>query len=101
MQLKETVEIMISDDCKDRLKAEYKQTLIRYLDLNKMLLQWKIGKLAFEPECPRVLYEMQLESMKAYLDILVVRAAFENVNIEQEVGEKRLLRIKNELPNLL
>lgn len=35
MELKETVEMMYSDDYKEQFKAEYYQTLIRYEKLKK------------------------------------------------------------------
>ena len=39
MQLKDTVELMLSDDYKDRFKAEYYQTKIRYDKLHKMIVK--------------------------------------------------------------
>lgn len=46
MELNETVELMNSADYKDRFKAD-------------------------EPTCPREIYDLQLDSMKKYMDVLV------------------------------
>ena len=69
-ELKDTVDLMLSDSHKDRLAAEYWQTKIR-LD--------RIGAALVSPHSP--LLEMQGEIMKKYLDILRVRAEVENVNL--------------------
>ena len=38
MELLDTVELMVSDDYKNRMKAEYLQTKIRYDKLHKMII---------------------------------------------------------------
>ena len=43
--------------------------------------KWDEGKLDFTPTCPRELYNMQLRAMKEYLDILVIRAKFEDIQL--------------------
>lgn len=43
--------------------------------------KWDEGKLNFEPTCPREIYDLQLDSMKKYMDILVIRAKIENVEL--------------------
>ena len=53
MELKDTVELMNSSDYKDRFKAEYWQTKIRYEKLRKMLIKWDAGTLEFTPTCRR------------------------------------------------
>ena len=40
---------MTSDDYKDRFRAEYQQTKIRYDKLHKMLIKYDAGTLPFEP----------------------------------------------------
>lgn len=39
MELKDTVDLMNSEDYKERFKAEYLQTKIRYDNLRKMLVK--------------------------------------------------------------
>lgn len=39
MELKDTIDLMLSEDYKDRFKAEYYQTKIRYDKLHKMLVK--------------------------------------------------------------
>lgn len=81
MDLHETVELMKSADYKDRFKAEYFQVKIRHDKLKAMCDKWDGGKLNFEPTCPREIYDLQLDAMKRYMDILVIRAKIENVEL--------------------
>lgn len=81
MELKETVELMNSADYKDRFMAEYFQVKVRYDKLKDMCDKWDEGKLSFKPTCPREIYDLQLDSMKRYMDILVIRAKIENVEL--------------------
>lgn len=39
MELKDTVELMLSDDYRDRMKAEYWKTKIRYDKLDRMTIK--------------------------------------------------------------
>ncbi len=57
MELKDTVDLMLSDDWKDRLKAEYWQTKIRYDKLVGMIEKYKAGTLGFKPNCSLALLE--------------------------------------------
>lgn len=81
MELNETVELMNSVDYKDRFKAEYFQVKIRHDKLKAMCDKWDERKLSFEPTCPREIYDLQLDAMKRYMDILVIRAKIENVEL--------------------
>lgn len=47
----------------------------------KMVENWDKGILPFTPTCPRETYNFQLKAMKDYLDILVVRAKIENIEL--------------------
>lgn len=80
-KLKETCNLMLSTDYKDRFKAEYMQLKIRYEKLNKMLLRWSADRLDFIPTCPYGIYEMQRKSMLDYLSILEARALMEDIPI--------------------
>ena len=55
MELKETVDLMNSEDYKERFKAEYLQTKIRYNKLHSMLVKWDAKTLSFTPTCPKTL----------------------------------------------
>ena len=43
MELKDTVELMNSADYKERFKAEYLQTKIRYDKLHKLIIKMEAG----------------------------------------------------------
>lgn len=77
MELKDTIELMLSDDYKERFIAERQQLTIRYEKLKKMFDNW--DSLDFQPKCPKSIYEMQLEAMERYLDILEARSYIENI----------------------
>lgn len=82
MELKDTIEMMNSEDYKERFKAEYHQLLIRARKLMDMLEKHKAGTLPFTLTCPRELLETQLEFMAGYLGVLCVRAELEGVILE-------------------
>lgn len=73
--------LMLNSDYKERLIKEYTELKTRYNRLQEMLNKWDEGKLDFTSTCPRELYNMQLRAMKEYLDILVIRAKFEDIQL--------------------
>ena len=79
--LKDTIQMMCSEDYKERFKAEYYQIVIRYEKLRSMLYKWDNGSLSFEPTCPRSTYEMQIKAMTDYIAILEARAVMEGVEL--------------------
>lgn len=79
MELKDTVQLMQSDDYKDRFRAEYQQLAIRYKKLKKMVDNW--DNLNFIPICPKSTYNMQLRAMSDYITVLEARAAIEQIAI--------------------
>ncbi len=81
MELKETVELMNSNDYKERFLAEYFQVKIRYDKLKAMVEKWDKGELNFTPTCPRTIYDTQLQAMENYLKVLELRAKIENVDL--------------------
>ena len=83
VELKETVDFMNSKDYKERFKADYLQTKIRYEKLNNMLIKYEAGTLGFEPTCPKEILEDQLYYMNEYLRTLRIRAEIENINLEE------------------
>ena len=81
MELKDTIELMNSDDFKERFKAEYYQTKIRYDKLHQMLIRNEAGTLDFKPICPIAKLQEQKRYMGEYLRCLEVRAAFEGIEL--------------------
>ena len=81
MELKDTIGMMNSADYKERFKAEYQQTKIRYNKLHKMLVKYDAGKLEFTPTCPITLLREQKAAMGQYLNCLEIRAEIEGVEL--------------------
>jgi len=79
MELKETIEMMQSEDYKERFKAEYQQNVIRFQKLRAMLEKWDKGELNFTPDCPRGVYNLQIRAMADYIAVLEARAAIEEI----------------------
>lgn len=83
MELKETVELMNSEDYKERFVAEYHQVKIRYEKLknfcNKIEVEEMLGKEVTKHDCPLELLREQQKHMKFYLLILEKRALIENI----------------------
>lgn len=82
MELKDTSILMSSENYKNRFKAEYIQTKIRYEKLHKMLVKSKAGTLSFKPSCDIALLTEQAGYMGRYLECLEVRAEIENINLD-------------------
>lgn len=85
MELKDTIDLMLSDDFKDRFCAEYHQIDIRMKKLGVMLKRWERGDLDFKPTAPKTLLYSQYAFMQAYLSTLVKRAEIEGIDL-REVG---------------
>lgn len=81
MELKDTIEMMNSPDYKERFKAEYMQTSIRYRKLFNMLVKYKAGTLNFIPQCSYDLLFEQLQMMGRYLMLLDARAEVEGIEL--------------------
>ncbi len=81
IELKDTVELMLSEKYKDRFKAEYYQTKVRYDKLHKMLIKYEAGTLNFELSCPPEILEKQACFMGNYLKILEIRAEIEKIEL--------------------
>lgn len=82
MELKDTIMLMNSSDYKDRFKAEYYQTKIRYDKLNEMLFKLRNGTLEFELTCSETLLSSQLYHMRMYLIDLEARAKIEDIKLK-------------------
>lgn len=85
MELKETVELMNSEDYKERFVAEYHQVKIRYEKLknfcNKIEVETMLGKEVTKHDCPLELLREQQKYMGLYLSVLEKRALIENVEL--------------------
>lgn len=79
--LSNTVNMMESNDYKERFKAEYWQTKIRYDKLHRMTIKYEAGTLDFTPTCSLDLLKRQKANMGNYLNCLEVRAEIEGVDL--------------------
>ena len=77
--LNETVELMTSSDYKDRFKAEYWQTKMRFDALRKTIVKLDAGTLKLNTDI-RLLRE-QLGAMESYIYVLEVRAEIEKIEL--------------------
>ena len=83
MDLKDTASLMSSEDYKERFKAEYFQTKIRYEKLHKTIVKFDAGTLKFQLSCPMDVLRHQKDLMGSYLNILEIRAEIEGINLEE------------------
>lgn len=81
MELKDTVNMMLSDDYKERFKAEYIQEKIRAVKLENILKAYKDNKLNYKLKCSYELLYEQLVFMKNKLRILSERAKIEGIEL--------------------
>lgn len=82
MQLKDTINLMTSDDYKERFKAEYHQVKIRYDKLDEMTVKYEAGTLPFTPNCSLELLKEQKKHMGNYISCLKIRAEIENIKLD-------------------
>ena len=81
-RLAETVGLMLSEDYKDRLKAEYWQVKLRYNDLHEFLIKYEAGMETISPPEKSQLMQLQARVMEKYLKLLEERAMLEGVALE-------------------
>lgn len=93
MELKDTVELMQSADYKERFKAEYQQTKIRYEKLKAFCTKIEAAERASygcpptvkvempKHDCPIDLLQSQQHVMGEYLHLLEVRAVIEGIDL--------------------
>lgn len=93
MELKDTIEMMQSEDYKERFKAEYQQLKIRYEKLkafnNKIEAAYRtegqrpeVKKVEMpKHDCPYDLLRDQQHAMGEYLHVLEVRAVIEGIEL--------------------
>lgn len=81
MDLHSTIHGMISEDFKERFKAEYQQLKIRSQKLRSMLNSMTDETIKFEPKCDYDLLHEQLVYMQSYLGVLERRATIEGISL--------------------
>ena len=77
MELKDTVDLMLSEDYKDRVKAEYYQLKIRIEKLETTIKVCESGGIKLGS--PLELFRQQLDYMINYKGILEQRASYEGI----------------------
>lgn len=92
MELKQTIDLMVSQDYKERFIAEYWQTKIRYEKLKHFNhtieaanYTKNMERSIVEPlhDCPHYFLREQQEVMGHYLHILEVRAIIEEIDLSK------------------
>ena len=91
MELKDTIELMQSGDYRERFKAEYLQTKIRYEKLKDLNTRIEAAhstefacdrKVEMPPhDCPDDLLHAQQRTMGEYLHYLELRAVIEGIDL--------------------
>ena len=83
LTLEETAKMMLSEDYKERFKAEYYQLVNRYEGLKLMLKCCDAGTLDFKPASSRAIYSIQIEAMERYIVALELRACTEKIDLSK------------------
>lgn len=92
MELKDTVDDMLSESYKDRFRAEFFQAKIRYEKLDSMLTKYEAGieygeypfqYLTFIPQCDYVLLKEQRDAMRQYIHAMALRAVIEKIDLSE------------------
>ena len=86
MELKETIDLMLSEDYTERLTAEYLQTRIRFEKLNNLIFNAENDSLDFELTCDISLLKTQSQAMAKYLYYLEGRFDLEKIPFPKEYG---------------
>lgn len=81
MELKDTIELMTSEDCKERFKAEYWQAKIRYDKLDAMTVKYEANTLTSTPKCSLELLKEQKKYLGNYIRTLKIRAEIEKIEL--------------------
>lgn len=89
--LKDTAEMMTSEDYKERFRAEYHQTKIRYERLKKLNTEIEaVSRMPYnmpcriempKHDCPEDILREQQRCMGEYLHLLELRAVIEGIDL--------------------
>lgn len=82
-ELKDVIMGVTSSDYKERFRAEYCETKIRYLKLHDMIVKYEAGVLDFKPSCSLELLKRQAKAMGEYLFILELRGRIEKIHLPE------------------
>lgn len=77
--LADTVELMTSENYKDRFRAECYQLSIRLDKLNEFITKYEDESLEFKPTVSIDILREQYKAMQKYQDILMARAVLEEI----------------------
>ena len=81
MKIEDTINLMTSDDFKDKTKTEHLQLKIRHKRLIRILKGYREGTLDFKPNCSYDLLHTQLVYMECYMNVLEERAKVEDIDL--------------------
>lgn len=81
LTLEDTIPLMKSECFKDRLRAEYWQTAIRYQKLLKTIVAYHNGSIGYIPRVSLEDCKKQAEVMSAYLAILSEQAKVDGADL--------------------
>ena len=87
LELRDTIEGMVSSDYKERFKAEYQQVKIRYQKLKNFCDQIELAEIhgvgeAPKHDCPLSLLRQQQNEMAMYMSCLEMRAILEKIELQ-------------------
>lgn len=85
MELKDTIDMMLSEDYKERFKAEYYQLVNRRKGLMTMLEKNDTSE--NKSACTKDIYKAQLDAMENYIAMLEIRAYFEKIDLSEDGGK--------------
>lgn len=81
MELKDTIELMNSQDYENRFRAEYWQAKIRYDKLYDITVKYEANTLTFTPKCSLALLKEQKMYLGNYIRTLKIRAEIEGIEL--------------------
>ena len=81
MDFEQIVELLKSDDYKERAKGEYFFVKDKYTKLHRMIVKREAGTITFEPNCPMKQWKDQAAAMGEYLHQLEIKAEIEGVEL--------------------
>lgn len=97
MQLRDTINFMISSDWKERFLAEYFQTKIRYEKLHKMIVMREVGRQGFGTPISLDSWKEQAHHMGMYLYELEKQAAVHGIELILPAPESEPDEIQGEV----
>lgn len=92
--LKDTVELMLSEDYKERFEGEVLQLCIRINRLRDILIYLDNGTAPFNPNCGVDLLKSQLKAMEELLQIYSIRMPYEGCEQYLESEPEYIIAMK-------